>query len=90
MPRVFSSPERPVLQELSHADKEEVGRVPRTLEVELTRDLVDSCSAGDFISVLGVVKVLSTTAEPGTTSVVDPCWSCRMLAHEVSNGQLDA
>ena len=52
-------------QELSHADKEEVGRVPRTLEVELTRDLVDSCSAGDFVSVLGIVKVLSTTAEPG-------------------------
>lgn len=53
------------MQELSHADKEEVGRVPRTLEVELTRDLVDSCSAGDFISVLGIVKVLSTTAEQG-------------------------
>ena len=52
-------------QELSHADKEDIGRVPRTLEVELTRDLVDSCSAGDGVTVLGAVKVLSTTAEAG-------------------------
>ena len=70
VPFVCDSPEHPVLQELSCADKEEVGRVPRTLEVELTRDLVDSCSAGDFVTVLGVVKVLSTTAEPGTASVI--------------------
>lgn len=53
------------MQELSQADKEEVGRVPRTLEVELTRDLVDSCSAGDVVTVLGIVKVLSTDAEAG-------------------------
>lgn len=53
------------MQELSHADKEEAGRVPRTLEVELTRDLVDSCSAGDVVTVLGIIKVLSTDAEAG-------------------------
>ncbi|DBA93068.1 TPA: DNA replication licensing factor mcm8, variant 3 [Trebouxia sp. C0005] len=53
------------IQELSQADKEEAGRVPRTLEVELTRDLVDSCSAGDLVTVLGIVKVLSTDAEAG-------------------------
>ena len=55
-----------MLQELSQADKEEVGRVPRTLEVELTRDLVGSCSAGDVITALGIVKVIGTDAEAGT------------------------
>lgn len=53
------------MQELSQADKEEAGRVPRTLEVELTRDLVDSCSAGDVVTALGIVKVLSTDAGAG-------------------------
>lgn len=53
------------MQELSQADKEEAGRVPRTLEVELTRDLVDSCSAGDVVTALGIIKVLSTDAEAG-------------------------
>ena len=57
-----------VMQELSQADKEEAGRVPRTLEVELTRDLVDSCSAGDVVTVLGIIKVLSTDAEAGMQS----------------------
>jgi hypothetical protein len=57
-----------MLQELSQADKEEAGRVPRTLEVELTRDLVDSCSAGDVVTVLGIIKVLSTDAEAGMPS----------------------
>ena len=55
----------PDMQELSQADKEEAGRVPRTLEIELTRDLVDSCSAGDVVTVLGIIKVLSTDAEAG-------------------------
>lgn len=59
------------MQELSQADKEEAGRVPRTLEVELTRDLVDSCSAGDVVTALGIVKVLSTDAEAGK-----PPWCC--------------
>ncbi|KAL3137862.1 hypothetical protein ABBQ38_005115 [Trebouxia sp. C0009 RCD-2024] len=53
------------IQELSQADKEEAGRVPRTLEVELTRGLVDSCSAGDVVTALGIIKVLSTDAEAG-------------------------
>ena len=59
------------MQELSQADKEEVGRVPRTLEVELTRDLVDSCSAGDVVTALGIIKVLSTDAEAGRPLVPD-------------------
>lgn len=33
------------------------GRVPRTVEVELHGDLVDSCVAGDVVTVLAIVKV---------------------------------
>jgi DNA helicase MCM8 len=45
------------LQELE-ADSADAGRVPRTLEVELCDDLVDSCVPGDVCTVGGVVKVL--------------------------------
>lgn len=38
----------------------EGGRVPRTVEVELTEDLVDSCVPGDEVTITGVVKVCST------------------------------
>lgn len=37
----------------------EGGRVPRTVEVELTEDLVDSCVPGDEVTITGVVKVFS-------------------------------
>jgi DNA helicase MCM8 len=44
------------LQELE-ADSADAGRVPRTLEVELSEDLVDTCVPGDVVTVGGVVKV---------------------------------
>jgi DNA helicase MCM8 len=44
------------LQELE-ADIADAGRVPRTLEVELCDDLVDSCTPGDVVTIGGVVKV---------------------------------
>lgn len=37
----------------------EGGRVPRTVEVELTEDLVDSCVPVDEVTITGVVKVCS-------------------------------
>ncbi|XP_054257104.1 DNA helicase MCM8-like isoform X2 [Macrosteles quadrilineatus] len=48
------------LQELVDDDQREGGRVPRTVEVELTEDLVDSCVPGDEVTITGVVKVRST------------------------------
>lgn len=33
------------------------GRVPRTIEVELTEDQVDSCVPGDVVTICGQVKV---------------------------------
>ncbi|XP_044264035.1 DNA helicase MCM8-like [Tribolium madens] len=45
------------IQELIGNDEFENGRVPRTLECELTEDLVNSCVPGDDITITGVIKV---------------------------------
>ncbi|RZC35205.1 DNA helicase MCM8 [Asbolus verrucosus] len=50
------------IQELVGNDEYEMGRVPRTLECELTEDLVNSCVPGDDITITGVIKV-SNNAE---------------------------
>jgi len=39
---------------------EEGGRVPRTVDCELTEDLCDSCQPGDVIKLSGVVKVVAS------------------------------
>jgi DNA replicative helicase MCM subunit Mcm2 (Cdc46/Mcm family) len=45
----------------------DAGRVPRTIECELTDDLVDAGVPGDVVTVSGVVKVLNPDLEkPGT------------------------
>ncbi|XP_050529032.1 DNA helicase MCM8-like [Daktulosphaira vitifoliae] len=44
------------LQELQSDDQRESGRVPRTVECELTNDLVYTCIPGDIVSVTGIVK----------------------------------
>ena len=54
-----------VMQELNSSDPEDAANVPRTIEVEMTEDLVSSCSAGDVITVLGLVKVMSTDTRRG-------------------------
>lgn len=40
-------------------DQRESGRIPRTIECELTQDLVDSCVPGDMVTITGVIKVSS-------------------------------
>ncbi|XP_049789773.1 DNA helicase MCM8-like isoform X1 [Schistocerca nitens] len=45
------------LQELVADDRREGGRVPRTVECELTEDLLDSCVPGDVVTVIGIIKV---------------------------------
>ena len=52
-------------QEVSSSTSQGQGEVPRTLEVELSRDLVDCCVAGDVVTVLGLVKVICTEATAG-------------------------
>jgi hypothetical protein len=47
------------VQEIIDDGMRESGRIPRTLECELTNDLVDSCVPGDIAVVAGEVKVAS-------------------------------
>ena len=54
------------IQELS-TDENTGGRVPRTVDVELTEDLVDSCVPGDVVTVGGVVRATKCDAQ-GTNS----------------------
>lgn len=53
------------MQELQDAHKGSEGQVPRSIEVELRGDLVDACTAGDVVTVVGLVKVINTEAEAG-------------------------
>ncbi|CAN0009830.1 unnamed protein product, partial [Phaeothamnion confervicola] len=55
------------LQELD-SETSEAGRIPRTVDVELTTDLVDSCIAGDVVTVSGVVKSVNAQFAAGKTS----------------------
>ncbi|XP_023713676.1 DNA helicase MCM8 isoform X1 [Cryptotermes secundus] len=45
------------LQEILADDQREGGRVPRSVECELTEDLLDSCIPGDVVTITGIVKV---------------------------------
>jgi len=48
------------IQELLEYDDPDSGRVPRTVECEVAEDLVDTCCAGDIVTVTGIVKVSSS------------------------------
>ncbi|XP_015763599.1 PREDICTED: DNA helicase MCM8-like, partial [Acropora digitifera] len=48
------------VQEIMDDDQRESGRIPRTVECELTADLVDSCVPGDMVTITGFVKVSSS------------------------------
>ncbi|KAL0269654.1 UNVERIFIED_CONTAM: hypothetical protein PYX00_007309 [Menopon gallinae] len=47
------------LQEIIADEHRDGGRVPRTIECELTADLVDSCSPGDIVVLNGILKTQS-------------------------------
>ena len=48
------------VQELAGDGRREAGRIPRTIECELTSDLVDSCVPGDMVTITAVVKATSS------------------------------
>lgn len=64
---------------MAEAEGEEVGRAPRTIELELSGALTQSCAAGDAVTVLGFVKVIA--ANPAAAGV---CWSVNLTLIAVS------
>ena len=46
------------IQEIMDLNPDDIGRIPRTIECELTEDLVDSCIPGDIASFTGIVKAV--------------------------------
>ncbi|RAL53674.1 hypothetical protein DM860_012289 [Cuscuta australis] len=53
------------IQELLRSGHHEEGRVPRTVECELTEDLVDACIPGDIVTVTGIVRVINNYMDIG-------------------------
>ncbi|XP_019052777.1 PREDICTED: probable DNA helicase MCM8 isoform X4 [Nelumbo nucifera] len=53
------------IQELLKSEHHEEGRVPRTVECELTEDLVDACIPGDVVTVTGIIKVINNYMDVG-------------------------
>ncbi|KAG7964536.1 hypothetical protein I3843_09G175800 [Carya illinoinensis] len=53
------------LQELLKSEDHEEGRVPRTVECELTQDLVDACIPGDVVTVTGIIRVINNYMDIG-------------------------
>lgn len=39
--------------------------MPRTVECELTEDLVDACIPGDVVTVIGIIKVINNYMDVG-------------------------
>ncbi|KAG8466214.1 hypothetical protein KFE25_001970 [Diacronema lutheri] len=75
------------LQELPSEDDAESGRVPRTVDVELTFDLVDACVPGDTVTVSGVVKAESVeeaTAGRGASKENKTIWKLYVDANSVA------
>lgn len=55
----------PRIQELLKSEHHEEGRVPRTVECELTEDLVDACIPGDIVTVTGIIRVINNYMDIG-------------------------
>jgi len=53
------------IQDISESDDHEAGRIPRTIECEITEDLVESCGTGDEVIICGIVKVINTEQTSG-------------------------
>ncbi|XP_068668987.1 probable DNA helicase MCM8 isoform X1 [Aristolochia californica] len=53
------------LQEQLSSENYEEGRVPRTVECELTEDLVDACIPGNVVTVTGIIKVINNYMDVG-------------------------
>jgi len=55
------------LQETQDESTVDAGRTPRQLEVEVTKDLVGVCNAGDIVQIAGIVRAINTAIAAGKT-----------------------
>ena len=75
------------IQELAD-DAAEAGRIPRTVECEISEDLVDCCIPGDVMTVSGVVKSRSISAGMPGNSAKGKCLFLLFLdVNSVSNSK---
>ncbi|RVW98802.1 putative DNA helicase MCM8 [Vitis vinifera] len=51
--------------EILKSENHEEGRVPRTVECELTEDLVDACIPGDVVTVTGIIRQINNYMDIG-------------------------
>ena len=65
------------LQEQVDDDRREAGRIPRTIDCELSGDLVDTCVPGDVVTVTAIVKATSSHDDSEQASV----WRQFLLLH---------
>ncbi|KAI8999507.1 MCM2/3/5 family-domain-containing protein [Gaertneriomyces semiglobifer] len=77
------------LQEKLADNQIDSGRIPRTLEVELTEDLVDTVVPGDVVVVSGIVKVLATEEDAGQ-SRVNQMYSMYVAANSITKASTNA
>eukprot|EP00475_Leptophrys_vorax_P015224 TRINITY_DN21590_c0_g2_i1.p1 TRINITY_DN21590_c0_g2~~TRINITY_DN21590_c0_g2_i1.p1 ORF type:complete len:623 (-),score=135.43 TRINITY_DN21590_c0_g2_i1:761-2629(-) len=55
------------VQEIVGEDDTDVGRIPRTIECDLSNDLVDSCLPGDIVVISGIVKAVKNEFQTSGT-----------------------
>ncbi|XP_039594602.1 DNA helicase MCM8 isoform X2 [Polypterus senegalus] len=75
------------VQELMSDDQREAGRIPRTIECELSHDLVDSCVPGDLVSITGIVKVCSSDEGNGRNTNDKCMFLLYIEANSISNSK---
>jgi len=73
------------VQEIVNDDKNDSGRIPRTVEVELANHLVDSCTPGDIVHAAGIVKVVTTDEGKGKSSNSKTMFLLYIDANSISN-----
>lgn len=72
------------LQEIVDDDGE-AGRIPRTVDVDLTNDLVDCCVPGDIVTVGGIVRSIKTEADRGGNQQTKALYFLFIEANSVVN-----
>jgi DNA helicase MCM8 len=73
------------IQEIVSTDQQDQGRIPRTIECEVTDDLVDCCIPGDAVTLVGTVKARRTDV-PGGRGKKQSLFMLYLDVNNVENG----